>query len=432
MVERLLDLSRRQAQAAEVHLEESESRPVQFENNELKYVHTKSQRAISLRIIRDGRIGFASSTDLSQPEALVERAVVSSRFAQEAKFSFPSAMPLPKVAVYDPRVADFPVERGIELGREAISRVLAEFPDVLCGVVVSKAVARSRLANTSGLDVRTEATGFDSDLSVLRVCDDGLLWVGDGESSRSLVADFDRYCAKVISDIRRSETECDAPTGEYPVLFTAKAVELLVSIFQAMVNGKIVQKGASALGGCLGERILDERITLCDDGTRDYGDGSSPCDGEGIPCRRTVVVERGVLRSFLFDLQTAGVLGGQTTGNAARGFASQPHPDATNLVVEAGTDRYEDLLAGIERGLLVDEVLGGGQSNLLAGEFSVNVGLGFLVERGEIVGRVKDCMIAGNVLEIFNRLRGVGSQRETHGSIVAPPICFDAIAVAGG
>jgi len=432
VVDRLIELARRQAQEAEVHLEESESRPVQFENNELKYVHTKSQRAVSLRVIRDGRIGFASTTDLSQPEPLVARAIESSRFGQEARFGLPPAAPCPQVAVYDPKVADFPVERGIELGREAIGRVLAEFPDVLCGVEVSTWVGRSRLANTSGLDVRHEATGFDSYLSALRVRDGGLLWVGDGESSRALVANFGRYAAKVISDIRRAETECDAPTGECPVLFTAKAVDLLVSLFQTLVNGKIVQKGASPLGGRLGERVLDERITLCDDGTRDYGDGSSSCDGEGVPCRRTGVFERGVLRSFLFDLQTAGLVGAETTGNAVRGFAGLPHPDATNLVIDAGTDRYEDLLAGIERGLLVDDVLGGGQSNVLAGEFSVNVGLGFLVERGQIVGRVKDCMIAGNVLEIFNRIRGVGNRQETHGSMVTPPICFDAIAVAGG
>ncbi len=430
-VEGLLDLARRQAQAAEVYLEESESRPVQFENNELKYVHTKSQRAASLRVIRDGRIGFASTTNLSQPEGLVSRAVESSRFGQEAKFSFPPAAAFPKVAVYDPAVAGFPVERGIELGRQAIGRVLAEFPDVLCGVEVGTWVGRSHLANTSGLDARQEATGFDSYLTALRVREGGLLWVGDGESSRALVANFDRYAAKVVSDIRRAETECDAPTGEFPVLFTAKAVELLVSIFQTLVNGKVVQKGASALGGRLGERVIDPRITLCDDGTRDYGDGSAASDGEGVPCRRTAVFERGVLRSFLFDLQTAGVLGAETTGNALRTFASLPHPDATNLVIDAGADGTEDLLAGIERGLLVDDVLGGGQSNVLAGEFSVNVGLGFLVERGEIVGRVKDCMIAGNVFEVFNRIRGVGNRQETHGAVVTPPLCFDAVAIVG-
>jgi len=431
VVERLLELARRQAEAAEVHLEESEARPVQFENNELKYVHTKSQRAVSLRVIRGGRIGFASTTDLAQPERLVARALESARFGQEARFALPSPAPFPQVAVYDPRVAEFPVERGIELGREAIARVLGEFPDVLCGVEVAKWVGRTRLANSSGLDVQHDTTGFDCFLQGLRVREDGMLWVGEGESSHALVADFDRYTAKVIADIRLAETAAEAPTGAYPVLFTAGAMELLLGLLQLAVNGKFVQKGASPLGGRRGERVLDERITLADDATRDFGDGSSPCDAEGTPSRRTVLFDRGVLCRYLCDLQTAALLGAETTGNAVRRFASQPQPDATNLVLDAGQDRFADLLAGIERGLFVDAVLGAGQSNVLAGEFSVNVGLGFLVEKGQIVGRVKDCMIAGNVFEVFNRIRGVGDRAEVHGAMVAPPVCFDAVNVAG-
>lgn len=430
MVERLLELASRQADAAEVFLEESESRPVQFENNELKYVQTKSRRAASVRVIAGGRLGFASTTDLSDPERLVAQALESAQFGQEAKFEFPAAAELPAVAVHDPAVAGFPIERGIELGRDAIAEVLAAYPDVLCSVEIAKWVGRSHLANTSGLDAEHESTAFDCGLSVLRIRDGGLLWVGEGESSRRLVHDFERYVPKVIADIRQAETESDAPSGACPVLFTAKAVGLLLQIIQVAVNGKLVQKGASPLGGRLGDQVLDPRINLCDDGTRDHGEGSDPHDGDGTPTQRTPLFEKGVLRNYLYDLQTAGMMDAATTGNAARGFASAPVPDATNLVLEAGTDRCEDLIADIKCGILVDEVIGGGQSNVLAGEFSVNVGLGFLVEGGEVRGRVKDCMIAGNVFEIFRRIRGIAERQETHGAIVAPAVCFDAIHVA--
>jgi len=431
VVERLLELATAQAEAAEVYFEEGESRPIQFENNELKYVHTKSQRALSLRVIHNGRIGFASTTDLSDAERLVERAIESARFGQEAKFTFTGKAAFAQVAVYDPRVPDFPIERGIELGRDAIDRVRAEFSDVQCNVEISKSVARERLVNSSGLDVEQQTSGFDCYLSGVRVCDGSILWVGDGESSRALVANFDRYTGKVLSDIRRSETEAEAPTGAYPVLLTARAVGLLLQFLQHAVNGKVVQKGASPLVGRLGEKILDERITVHDDGTRDYGDGSSPHDGEGTPTRRTTLFDRGVLRHYLFDLQTAGMLEAESTGNCARDFAAVPRPGATNLVLEAGSESFEGLLAGIERGLMVDEVIGGGQSNVLAGEFSVNVGLGFLVEKGELAGRVKDCMVAGNVFEIFKQIRGVGAKQEVHSAIVAPPVCFDGVHVAG-
>jgi len=432
VVDQVLDLARRKADSAEAHLIQTEARPVQFENNDLKYVHTKSSRVLSLRVIHGGRIGFASTTDLSEPERLVSQAIESAQFGQEAKFAFPAAAPCPSVAAYDPRVAEFPVERGIELGREAIAAVLAAFADVQCYVEVSKAVSVERLANTSGLDVQERTTGFDCGLTAVRVRDGGILWVSDGESSRALTANFARYTAKVIADVRRAETESPAPSGAVPVLFTARAVGLLLQLLETAVNGKLVQKGASPLVGRLGDQVLGTEITIYDDGTRPFGDGTAAWDAEGVPSRKTPVFERGVLRNYLFDLQTAGMLGAASTGNAGRGFAATPGPDATNFVLEPGSATFGELLAGIERGLLVDEVIGGGQSNVLAGEFSVNVSLGFLVERGEIVGRVKDCMVAGNVFDLFKRVRGMGREQEVHGPIVAPPVCFDSVHVAGG
>lgn len=432
MVEKLLELARRKADAAEAHLVQTESRPVQFENNDLKYVQTKSSRALSLRVIHRGRIGFASTTDASALERLVEQAVESAQFGQEARFAFPPTAALPAVAVFDPRVAEFTVERGIQLGRDAIASVLAAFPDVQCYVELSKSVSTERLVNTSGLDFQERTTGFDSGLTGVRVRDGGILWVSEGESSRSLVANFERYTAKVIDSIRRAETEAPAPTGAFPVLFTARAVGLLLQILESAVNGKLVQKGASPLDGRLGEQVLGTEVTLYDDGTRPFGDGSAAFDGEGVPARRTPVFERGVLRNYLFDLQTAGMLGASSTGNAGRSFAALPMPEASNFVLEPGSATFEGLLAGIERGLLVDEVIGGGQSNVLAGEFAVNVGLGFLVERGEQAGRVKDCMVAGNVFDLFKRIRGMGKTQEVHGPLVAPPACFDGVSVSGG
>ena len=432
MVEKILELAAARAGAAEVHLVESESRPIQFEHNELKYVQTKSARGISLRVIHEGRLGFASTTDPSEPERLVDRAIESARFGQAARFGFPGPAACPSVAVYDPRVAEFPVQRGIELGRDAIDRIRAEFDDVQCDAEVCASVTRERLANSSGLDTEERLTGFDAQLVALRVNEGGMLWVSDGESSRGLVANFDRYASKVIADIRRAETEAEPPTGPWPVLFTARAVGLLAQFLQYAVNGKLVQKGASPLIGRLGEQVLAPSVTLYDDATRDYGDASSPRDAEGVPSRKTALFDHGVLRTFLFDLQTAGMMGTESTANAVREFASAPRVDSNNLVLEPGSESFDALLRGIGRGLLVDEVIGGGQSNVLAGEFSVNVSLGFLVERGEVVGRVKDCMVAGNVFDAFNRIRGIGSEQETHGSMVVPPICFDAVHVVGG
>ena len=114
----------------------------------------------------------------------------------------------------------------------------------------------------------------------------------------------------------------------------------------------------------------------------------------------------------------------KSTGNGNRGFSSQPSPGNSNILVETGTMSLEAMIKDVKYGVLLDQVLGGGQSNVLAGEFSVNIDLGYLIENGKVVGRVKDCMCAGNVFEIFNTIIAIGDKAEWHGSTKGAPILF--------
>ncbi|MDO8092873.1 MAG: metallopeptidase TldD-related protein, partial [Candidatus Brocadiales bacterium] len=204
-----------------------------------------------------------------------------------------------------------------------------------------------------------------------------------------------------------------------------------LATFEVGCNGKVVQKGASPLAGKLGEKIIDERVSIYDDSTIDYADGSFPFDGEGTPAQKTPLIENGTLKNYIYDLQTAGMMNAKSTGNGARGFASQPAPGCTNIIIEPGDMAFEDMIADMKQGLLVEQVLGGGQSNVLAGEFSVNIDLGFLIENGEIIGRAKDCMIAGNAFDIFNNIIALGNKAEWHGSTKLPHFYFRALNVVG-
>ena len=120
-----------------------------------------------------------------------------------------------------------------------------------------------------------------------------------------------------------------------------------------------------------------------------------------------------------------------STGNGGRSFSSQPSPGNSNIVVEPGNMPFEAMIKDVKYGVLVDQVLGGGQSNILAGEFSVNIDLGYLIENGEVVGRVKDCMIAGNVFEEFNNIVAIGNKAEWQGSTKVPPFYFKSMNIAG-
>ncbi len=429
--ERTLDLALKGSDSAEVIYEEGESRSISFENNKLKSVYTKSIRGIGLRVIKDGRIGFSSTTDFRDPGRLVTNAIESAKFGQEARFGFQPNSEFKSVTLFDEDVENYHVEKGIQIGKEAIDRVLSVNPDYECGVSIGKGASKSHLINSSGLDVSSRSTSFGTSIDILLVKDKGLLWVGEGESSAKLSDNLCEQVAKALHDLKLAENEVDISTGSYPVVFTSKAIGTLLSTFETGCNGKMVQKGVSPLTGKLGQKIIDERISIYDDPTIDYADGSYAFDDEGVSARRTPLFESGVLKNYIFDLQTAGIMNTKSTGNGTRSFASQPSPGNSNVVVESGDMKFEDMIKDMKHGVLVDQVLGGGQSNILAGEFSVNIDLGYLVENGEIVGRVKDCMVAGNVFDVFNNIIGIGDKPDWHGSLCVPPFYFKSINLAG-
>jgi len=432
VIERIIEMASRSAEAAEVICVETETRKAEFQSNRLKSITTNSVRGAGLRVIKDGRIGFSSTTDLSRPDDLVANALESAGYGREAKFAFPSSVTPAPVKVHDPRVVDFPIDEGVRRMADAIELVLAAFPRVKCEGCVSKETGRERIINSSGLDVAFDYTSFRCDLASLLVRDGSLLWAGDSDSSCGLLDVWHQHARKIINDIRAAQKEIVPPSGRYRVIFTPNAIDPLLASFEQGVNGKLVQKQISPFTGKLGEAIVDTRITLTDDGTIDYAMGSCPLDDEGLAVRRNVLIDKGVLKQFLFDLQTAGMMNAQPTGSGMRGFNAQPSPSITNLVIAPGDVPYEQMLADTKRGLLVEELLGAGQSNTLAGEFSANVNLGYLIADGEIVGRVKDTMLAGNIFEAFNRVAAVGDRQLLKGSLLAPHLCLDGLNVSSG
>ncbi len=429
--EKILDLALKHTPSVEVLYEEGESRSVSFENNKLKYVNTKSIRGIGLRVIKDGRIGFSSTTDFRKPEKLVANAVESAKFGQRAAFDFPPRNTFPKVNIFDQNVIDFHIHKCVDIGKEAIDRALTVNSGYECSVGIGKGYGMRRLMNSKGLDISSSSTAFSMGIEILQVKDQSLLWVGEGESSKNLITDLNKHVDKALKGLHLAEKELKLKTGSYPVVVTAKAMGNLLATFETGCNGKLVQKGASPLTNKLGEKIIDERVSIYDDATIDLADSSYPWDGEGVPSQCVPLFEKGVLKNFLFDLQTAGIMKTKSTGNGSRGFSSQPSPGNSNVIVEPGDMPLEVMIKNTKYGVLVDQVLGGGQSNILAGEFSVNIDLGYLIENGEIVGRVKDCMFAGNVFEVFNNIIAIGDKAEWHGSTKLPPFYFKAINIAG-
>jgi len=218
-------------------------------------------------------------------------------------------------------------------------------------------------------------------------------------------------------------------TARVPIIFDPQvARSLLGHIFEA-ANGESIYRNASFLTGKLGEQIAGENVTVIDDGTIPGGFGSSPFDMEGVPTRRTVVVENGVLKSYLLNTYAAKKLGLATTGNASRGLAGNPGIGSGNFFLKPGVRTPRQIIGDVKDGLYVTEFLGFGV-NLVTGDFSRGAG-GLWIVNGELTYPVEEITAAGNLKEMLRNISEIGNDLEFRGSVACPTIRIDGMTVAG-
>jgi len=431
MEELVLDLARRVAQEAEVYSITSTTTPVAFEANRLKQLHTKEVRGLALRVLVNGRIGLASTTRLDQPERLVETALEMARYGAQAYFTLPAQDNLPAVQVYDPALVDLPVEELVSMGQDLIDRVRSCDSTILCDANLKVTAKTISIINSQGArhTVRKTAIAVDIHANLIRGTD--MLDVYEGASSCRLAVDLAGLAQKVIARIEQARQIATIPTRPMPVIFTPKGVAMaLIQPLKLALSGKVVYQGASPLGDKLGQIVADPRFSLYDDGTVDWAVASTPFDDEGTPCRRTPLIENGRVCNFYYDLQTAGMAGKVSTGNGFRALESLPAPTPTSFLIATGDASLEDMLADIKDGLLVDQTMGAWSGNLISGEFSGNVHLGYRIEGGRLVGRVKDTMVAGNIFQALRELAGIGGEAEWVENVYTPALYFKSLGVA--
>ncbi len=220
-----------------------------------------------------------------------------------------------------------------------------------------------------------------------------------------------------------------ARTAQVPVVLDPLvARSLLDHIFEG-VNGDSVYRGASFLAGRLGEQVAGENVTVIDDGTLVGGFGTSPFDGEGVPTRRTVVIEKGVLKSYLLNTYTAKKLKLATTGNASRGLAGTPGIGTGNFFLQPGAKSPQEIIGGIQEGLYVTEFLGFGV-NLVTGDYSRGAS-GLWISRGELSYPVEEITVAGNLKDMLRNISEIGNDLEFRGSAASPTIRLEGVTVGG-
>jgi PmbA protein len=222
-------------------------------------------------------------------------------------------------------------------------------------------------------------------------------------------------------------------TQRAPVVFSPEIARSIIgNIFDA-ANGDAIYRHATFFADMLGQQVAGENITVVDDGTMMIdgigGFGTSPFDGEGLPTRRKVLVERGVLKSYVMNTYTARKLGMQSTGNASRGLAGNPGIGAGNFYLEPGTLTPEELIDDVKDGLYVTETMGFGV-NLVTGDYSQGAS-GMWIENGELAYPVEEITIAGNLKDMYRNIVAIGNDLVFRGASAAPTIRVEGMMIAG-
>jgi len=218
-------------------------------------------------------------------------------------------------------------------------------------------------------------------------------------------------------------------TCRVPIVFDPEMAGSFLGNLCSAVNGYAIYKGASYLIGRLGEKIAADNITIVDDGRISGGLGSKPFDGEGLPTRKTVVVERGVLQSYLLDTYAARKLKLSSTGNASRSVGEASSAGATNFYLAPGSATSDQIIGSVKRGLYVTELIGFG-INLVTGDYSRGA-VGFWIENGELAYPVEEITIAGNLREMWMGVETVGNDLVFRGRVASPTVKLAEMTVGG-
>ncbi len=425
------------ADAAEVYIETSRNLSLDVRKGEVETVEEASGFGAGIRVFVKGKMAFASSNDLGE-KALADAIGRAIEFAKITTPDPNNVLPEDRgvtdiAGLYDPQIAQVPMERKIELAKTAEKLAMKDARITKSdGARYQEAEGEIIVANSSGLMKSYKAGGCAFGVSV--VAEKGEQKSSGSEScSRRFYKDLkpaEEIAAKAARDAYEMLDPRPVKTQQAAVIFTPDVASALLGGILGAINGERVLQGASFLGQKMGQKIGSDLITLIDDGTREKGMASEPFDGEGVPTQKRLIVDRGVLRGFLYNTIVAKRAGVQSTGNASRGgFTSLPGIGPHSFYMAAGGAKPEEIIKATKAGLLVKEVTGYG-INPVNGNFSGGAA-GFWIENGEIAFPAKGLTIAGTAEAMLNGIDMVADDLDLNRTITAPTFRINLLQIGG-
>jgi len=444
LLELAQDVVRRALEAGSTDAECTVAEGDEFSANvrmrDLENLKEAGSRAAGLRILIGHKTGSAYTSDLSAEgiEKLVRSAVELADITTEDPHA---GLPAPDelgslpgdLGLYVPGIEALETGMKIDWAKRAEEAALSADPRISNseGASFDTHTGRHIFANSRGF-AGEYRTSYCS-LAVSPVAREG----------DSMERDYWYTMARRLEDLEQPEevgrtaarralrrlNAVKVETQKVPVVFEPRtARSLLDNIFEA-AHGTAIYRHESFLDGTLGEKVASEKVTVVDDATLPGLFGTSPFDDEGVPSRRTVVIEKGVLKSYLLNTYAARKLGMKTTGNASRGLAGNAGIGHGNFFLEQGVQTPEQIVASISNGFYVTELLGFGV-NIVTGDYSRGAA-GLWIRNGELAFAVSEVTIAGNLKDMLLGIETVGADLAFRGSVAAPTLKIGEMTVAG-
>lgn len=431
------------AEQAEAFLLKSSTNRVTIEKSAISFVSSTSSVGVGIRVIKNSKLGFAYSTKFRTMEKAIRNALSNSNLAKKrTKFSFPAGIELREIKkTYDQKIENLTEEQLLKLGTELITGAKEVNKNIiLASGGVGLGLSTTALVNSEGLAVQDWGTfiaGAASTVLKARGVSTGF----ELGASRMLDLDFAQIGSVAAELAVKSQRPKKLASGKKDILLLPYAFSQLVEF--ALVPafyGDAAEKGESFYSNKLSKLVTSKNLNLAEDSTLEGGLNSSLVDDEGIASKRTPLLERGVLKNYLYDLAAGAEYGKESTSNGVRcelfstqpSFKAFPTLKARNIVIETKTKKYsfEDLLSELGSGILVYNVLGAHTSNPASGDFSVNSSLLFELKKGELAP-CKPAMLSGNFPEHLKNIILFGNDyKKLPGSLTPVSIVTPTVGIA--
>jgi PmbA protein len=426
---------------AEVVIREGDEFSTSVRLGEVETLKESGSRGIGLRVFVGQRVASTSSSDFT-PEGighLISGALALARVTSEDPFAgLAEASEFGQLNhdlnLYHEDVYSLPTAERIDFARRCEAAAMSADTRIQNsdGGSFDAATGRKVLANSRGFVGEYRSSYCSVSTSPIAMSKNGEMQRDYWHSSARTLAKLESPESVGSEAARRTLRRLDAkrvPTQRVPIVFAPEIARSLIGAIFDAANGDSIYRGASFFTGKLGEQVAAESINVVDDGTIVGGYGSTPFDGEGLPTRRKVIVENGILKTYLLNTYTARKLNMQSTGNAVRGLAGNPGIGSGNLYLEAGKLSPEEILREIKTGFYVTELLGQGV-NMVTGDYSRGAS-GLWIESGELTYPVQEVTVAGNLKGMFRNITAIGNDLVFRSSVASPTLRIDGMTIAG-